>query len=318
MVKPNIRTHNPIKHTMLTQGNALLEYTLAGVSVTLVCVAGFYGAGGDLELLFQNLRNEMLYKNHTAIEATTRLGLAKGTTGSSRQGDKGNSLQDLTEAEKILLEANVAKRLQTLGANGTTELLASELAHLADQLLSEGKITSEQSNILMRLANQRYKIAKVERIIEDAVSRSDGTKESLSDMRFDLDGRSYSVMDLASQVGFNYRSPPDYAGISILEDSESAQYHMAEFLKLYTELKESGILADPGVRSVVDQTSAEIAGIGESIESVLYSTMVYDVRIENMNAFRDKLGSHATTIDSGQICTSGKLEHDNTQCKSSV
>jgi hypothetical protein len=300
-------------------GNALGEYGLVGSLVVLVCIAGFISAGGSLNDLLSSLKGDMDLHRQAAIAVSDRT-RAVSMTSQDRTGQEQVDVaaaltKNLTKEEIAALGSTLPDKLQTLGANGTTELLSRQLAELARQLLDEGKISPDQSAIIMRMANQGFRIAEIESMVEDATRMANGDMNKLKTLTFNFQGETQDVYGLASKLGFNARMPQDYASINILDDYSNAQYEMASFLNFYQQAKDSGLLNDPAVRATIESAASQIASTGEAVETILYTTVEKgEGEIPSYDDFKNKIASKSTSMDSSRICTSGNFTEDGVSC----
>lgn len=303
------------------QGNALGEYGLVGSLVVLVCIAGFITAGGNLNDLLASLGGDMTAHRDVAVAASQqRATTAEQAVALNDLAQNGaipaELLKELTNQERAALSATLAIKLQTLGANGTTKLLSKQLVALARQLLAEGKISQPQSDIIMRMANQGYRMAEIESVIEDAARMANGDMDKLKSLTFQFQGEAANAYDLASKLGFNAKIPKDYANVNILDDYGNAQFEMASFLNFYQQAQDSGLMTDPDVRATIESAATQIANTGESVESILYTALVKGKgTIPSYEDFKNKVASNATSMNSSRICTAGKFKNDGVSCQ---
>jgi hypothetical protein len=280
-------------------GNTILEYSLIGLLIALGCMVGCLSFGKNFANAISGLKTEMSTRNQLAIEASKNAKMLSSTNPSS--GSSGTSSKlGLTSEEQTLLEQPLSDKLQTTGANGTTELLAKQLELLAAQLLADGKITEEQSDAILRLANQGHYMAHLESLIEQASGQSTVV----------MDGQTYSTWDLASRLGFMAIPPDGFATADVFSSDYTGnqEVELAKFIALYKEVMASGAASDPLVSSTILNASVQIVNIGESMEDAIY-------RDSNGYDLKNQLASRVTQMNSSRICTSGNFTDNGLLCK---
>jgi hypothetical protein len=206
--------------------------------------------------------------------------------------------------QQALLQSDFSTKLVTLGANGTTDLLATQLTLVAQALKEIGAITEAQSEDLLNLANQGHTIAQAERLIEDSVS---GKTQSSTGM-YTFQGKEYTLDQLAGQIGFGGVSMDEVANPLT---SDKAEPVLANFQSLYTTAQRDGSLEIPEVKALVDQASSQILTTGELVEDVYTREQITD----DYAAFKTRLASNATNASSGAICTAGRNTDTGQSCR---
>jgi hypothetical protein len=281
-------------------GNTLLEYSLIGSLIALGCVAGLLGAGKNFAAMISGLKTEMSAHNQLAAAASKKAAILSSTTSPSGTSSV-STLLNLTPQEQALLEQPLAEKLQTTGANGTTELLAKQLEVVAAELLAEGKITEAQSNTILSLANQGHHLAELEGMVEQAVASQQGT--------ITMNGQTDDLHTFVSQFAFSDLGPHQFSGNTDILSSNYAAYQepeMAKFVSLYQEVIASGAASDPLVASTIRSAATQIASIAESTEDSIFGGVQSD--------FNLALASRATQMNSAYICTAGNFSDNGLLC----
>jgi hypothetical protein len=275
-------------------GNTILEYSLIGLLIALGCMAGCLSFGKNFANVISGLKTEMSTRNQLAVAANKNLNNTMGTS-----SGLASALQ-LTPQEQTLLEQPLVDKLQTTGANGTTEVLAKQLELLAAQLLADGKITEEQSDAILRLANQGHYIGYLEGLIEQSTSQQ---------TPLILNGQTYQPWDLASQLGFIGAGPTTFSNTDLLSSTYASNQEpeMAKFIALYQEVVASGAASDPMVASTIQSAATQIASVGEAMEDTIY----WDSSGINLN---NQLASRVTQMNSAYICTAGNFTDSGLLC----
>jgi len=146
----------------------------------------------------------------------------------------------------------ISNIIQTAGANGATDSLASSMEALAKQLLASGKISQDQANLIQQLAQAGHDMAGAEAALQSAVKSGSGTVTH--------NGQTYAVADFQAQFGFD-----NGVGINAASSmsSSSAMAQLQPFMNLYDKVQASGALSDPTTASVVTNISKQIASLSD-------------------------------------------------------
>lgn len=286
------------------RGNTLAEYVGIGAFVVIACIVSLTLFSANFKNLVVQVRDDMRQRQQAPIAAML-----------ARQQNGADGIANQLNSEQLAaLESDFATKVQTTGANGSTSILAQQLAAAAEKMLAEGKITEDQYNILMELSNQGHKMAETQGMIEDALRLAGGNYEAFNNMKFMVDGQSYTGKELSLLVGFSGPQPSDFQSADILQDATGAGPQMAKFLELYNQALSTGALADSSLRATVDSASTQIASLGELTEDTIWRFSVNDVQLNNEQDFANVAGSTATNMNSSKICKAGKFTDNGTLC----
>lgn len=243
-------------------GNAIIEYILPGALVTVACVGIVTAIGTGLNTDFGLLKTNMNSKvsnaqqqNQThSLQAAAFQAAASSVTKSGGNSGSTNSYAGGSFSTAGLSPDDIAKVIQTAGANGGTETLASALTKYIDQLKADGTLTSSQLDILTKLANAGHDMANAEKALQDAVDSGSSTVT--------YNGQSYSVSAFGAQFGM----ANGMSGVSGLDPS-NANPQTSTFLSLYAEAKSSGALGNSAVNDTVTYLSQQITALSALAES---------------------------------------------------
>jgi hypothetical protein len=288
------------------RGNNIIEYALVGALVIVVSITGLQLIGQHFNSALAMVRKDVQLHQGTA---TAAIAARKQAAAAAVSG----AVSQVNAAEIALLQESLAQKLQTSGANGATEMLANQLAATAALLLSQGNIDQNQYGILMKLANQGHKMAQVESMVEQAAKMANGDYTAFSNMKFTVDGQTYTAPQLAFSVGIAGPSPADFGTLNILTSQEgNPQPQMAAFLDLYNQALTSGALSDPLALSTVNSAATQIASLGEVTEDTMNS---YRFGADGSpSALTDLSASLATQMSSSVICTTGDFQDNTVLC----
>lgn len=293
----------PQKLRYAVKGNTLAEYAGLGTFVVVACIVSISLFSMNFKNMISQVREDMRKRQQAPIAALL-----------ARQNGINNIASQMNAEQLATLESDLATKLQTTGANGSTSVLAQQLANAAQKLLDDGKISEEQYNILMQLSNQGHKMAETQGMIEDAVRMAGGDFNKFNNMKFNVDGQTYTGMELARMVGFDGPKPDDFKEADILTTATGAGSQMSKFLDLYNQALSTGALSDPDLRATVDSASTQIAGIGETTEDAIWQFSTDYIKLNNEEDLAKVAGEHATNMNSSKICKAGKFKDNGALC----
>jgi hypothetical protein len=320
----------------LRAGNSLVEYALPLGLLVVVVLLGAGLVGSNLNQGIPTMANGTMVNEGSAKSLRLRpLGSNPFT----------QTIQlTLSDGSSLALEnypTDIKSLVETLGPNGTTDLLADSLKSLAKQLLSQGKITPDQANTLMKLSNHGHSWARTQGFFEDAVVESEGDKarfegkvkpildELYNSTRFVTPDRfdseviklfkmdnTYSAVKLDAQ-GLALKGANGMYAID--SSTQLKAYYIpvqVEFANAYTEASKSGALQDPVVKQVVASLSQNIFSIGSLTiaSAVRVLTPAFQLKPSDLNlTVKQELDGNSSNIcaagggkDTGVYCPSNK------------
>lgn len=298
-----VRPNASVRAHAASRGNTLMEYGISGALVMVVCIIGLQFLSGNLSTAMAKIRDDMQSRQQSAQSMhQMQMAMANAQAGGV-----------LSAAEQALLEQSLSQKLQTTGANGSTQVLASQLAASAAQLLADGKIDQSQYDILLQLSNQGHKIAQIEGVVSDALKMANGNWETFKNMSFTIDGQTYQANQLASMLGYHGLFPDDFASADILSaNRDVAGSELASFLDLYQQASASGALSDQTASDTVTSAATQIASMGEVVEDSVakfgWGWVSAPSEVTTMQV------SNASHMNSSKICKSGKFKDKGALC----
>jgi hypothetical protein len=299
------RVHASVYAHAASRGNTLMEYGITGALLIIVCIVGLQFLNSGLNKAVAMIRDDMQSRQKSA-ETMHALQVAHAN---------GQSTGTLSAAEQALLQQSLGNKLQTTGANGSTELLANQVAATAALLLAEGKIDQSQYDVLMRLSNQGHKIAQIEATVAESLKMANGDVAAFENMTFTIDGQTYQGKRLAGQIGFGSLYPKDFNTTDIMTTGYThAGSQLTTFLDLYKEAQASGALSDPAANDTVTSAATQIASIGEVVEDSVaqFTWGKVDGDADSILAFQ---ASNASHMNSDKICETGSFQANGTLCQ---
>ncbi|MBY0405024.1 MAG: hypothetical protein K2X66_14080, partial [Cyanobacteria bacterium] len=164
--------HRFCKLPGLALGNSLVEYALPLGLIVVVVLVGAELVGSNLFQWMPSMSNGTLKNDgHSKSLRLRPLGSNPYTQ---------TVLLTLSDGSSLDLEnypTDINSLVETLGPNGTTDLLVDAIRQLAQKLLAKGEITQAQANQLMALANSGHSWSNTQGVIESAVRDSGRNKE---------------------------------------------------------------------------------------------------------------------------------------------
>ncbi len=212
------------------------------------------------------------------------------------------------------LKLQPSTRLQTVGANGTTRLLALQIDSAAQQQRTAGKISAPQYDALMELANQGHRIGQIEGLLADAVSVAGGDSSQFSRIQLVIDGNLYTVPELYNQIGFMGSRPESPVLKKPLMAKQTGNVESDRFLALYRGALASGALNDPVIKATIESASTQILQIGEVMEHYL-DKFNDGKQIADVKALNTVLAGVSTHMESGKICVAGDFQDNGVTCR---
>lgn len=291
-------------------GQALSEYGLGIGLVALVALAGLTNLGGNLKVSLE----KMLPQAPPPLAATAPPAISPAA-GSGNTGTPG-ALPIAAVAGRpaafngtsIIQPANFTTRMTgtvaTLGANGTTFELSNQLKSMAGKMLESGEISEAEANKLYALANQGYRLAALEKLVEDA-SRSHSSTAAFLASSINFDGKTYTMPEVAGLIGFG--TPTELrqdivANSNYMLETKDASPETLAFINLYHDAISSPNMQNSPAKGVVSQLSSEISYLTDGISNLIYGAYDPNITLENLN---QNTVSAATVYDSTAICYIG-------------
>lgn len=290
------------------QGQGILEYSLIGVLVLFICVGTLEILNGGMGKALQKLWDDMESRQRPAVAITNP------PSGSS-QSSSNEGLKFVTfKGTTITLPGtvnNMEKSIETLGANGTTKILANSLEALIEKLVAKKEISRKQSQSLIYLANSGHALAKMHKLTEDAIANT----STIEEYRAVIENIP-ALVDL-SEEGYHHHNIGCYYPHEAdpLEPGVELQLFgvTGDFLRAYHQAVASGALNDPAVRVVVETLTRKISNLSTVASHTFESLAHNEISHGDVSGFIAE--NIAKTHDkSAQICATGNGQDSGTQC----
>jgi hypothetical protein len=233
---------------------------------------------------------------------------------------------------------DIKSLVETLGPNGTTDLLVDTLQQLAQKLLAKGEITQDQANQLSNLANSGHNLARFQAFFEDAAAKSGNDSKAfakivkplaeheLANIKYakDIDP---SVLDTFGIKPFSASFVYDANG-NVIKDAQGnyvstdqtlgpSRYspEVADFVNTFGKAQQSGALQDKVVRNLVTSLSQNIYFLGHTSYGVATQIAVPQFQL-SPTQFNQKV-AEPIHKDSANICATGGGKDSGIYCPSS-
>lgn len=225
----------------------------------------------------------------------------------------------LSDGTKLYLNSypsNLGKMVETVGADGTTELLLENIHLIAKQLRDSGKISESEYNQLEALANRGHRLGEIERLITANAEGAnlDNTKFKTAKVAFD--GQEYTMFELARMLGHigegdplgvtRNNIPPELIAFMGLTEKdlyksvgrERLEYHR-EFLAVHNMFESK----EPALDRLLNSLGNNIASMAQFTASTT-ADYTENSAVEEIGSipFIAELASKATHLDSASIC----------------
>jgi polyhydroxyalkanoate synthesis regulator phasin len=206
--------------------------------------------------------------------------------------------------ETALLQEDAGIKVQTLGANGATELLSNQLDTLAVQLVKQGQMTPAQITLLSDLANQGHRLAHIQSLVENAVQETGGDPQKMRQLSLDVNGVKKSAAEWTAEIGFN--TGIESAELLVQGKKSRPDPEMITFLNAYRDVrKDATLFQNPAVRSTVENAVLQIASISESFEDTVQNLLFQNLRVRDKETLNRQVASNASHMNSAKICLAG-------------
>lgn len=226
------------------KGVSLTEYGLIASTIAVVAVPALFKLGQELSNATLSILPE--HRNAPVPAAMVPVSTPVSNPQAVTPSPATNIISLLPEAPPILSTSTLSTTVQTVGVNGTTELLANSLVTLANKLMEEGSIDASTYNSIVNLANQGHTLAKIEAAVESAAKAAgNGGGSAFDRTKIDLNGKPYSGPDLV-----------------IMLNSDSSD--IKAFRDLQSKVLNDASIQDPALKSVISQLSDNILNIANA------------------------------------------------------
>ncbi|WP_303675104.1 hypothetical protein, partial [Vampirovibrio chlorellavorus] len=302
----------------------LLEYSLIGMLVLVVCVAGLEIFTGEMSQWWQKLWDDMESRQGPAVAITAPPSASASPPKSTSPStvlepplvtENPGSRKFVTRKGTVITLPdtvdNMEDTIKTLGANGTTTILANSLEALIKQLVANREIDGKQAQDLINLANQGHMLAKLQKHTEAAIAKVRTPQDYQAIIQNDSRIAVNDVSGIYSHPLGGYAA--DEKTLDPLQSDTVAWDATGDFLEAYHAAVASGALNDPAVRVVVDTLTRKISELS-SMSSYFFMALA-NGEISPSEVNRNIAESVSETHNkSAQICNVGEGQDSGTHC----
>jgi len=297
-----------------SKGQSLSEYGLVAVLVGVASISALVLLGGSLQNAMQNLWPQPVLTTAPVISAVSNGTNSKSPDSGAASGTHSVAIT-LESGKVITLPAypnNLAQMVETLGANGTTAIMSDNLKLLAEEMLAAGEIDEAQYNSLVLLANKGHEIGRIERDLEGIISESTTYAGLMSGLK--AHPELFNAKNTSILIGFDNPLGGVVTGSLDSMDNLNAKGFTQEFLLAYQEVARNGSLEDPVIKLVVDQLSADISSLSDSMEHETNKVLHQLGGSYDPNQVLTRIVSDMTHQDAVGICATGNGQDTGVQC----
>jgi hypothetical protein len=272
-------------------GQTLVEYGVCASAVLVVCIVAMQAMGGNLTEWLGLLKADMSKGVQKTAQVTAEqqavLSAAKGAV--EAVGQSGNVDKALETMQGTGVEENNAT-ITVSGSNGSqTEAYATGILSQAKQSLDAGKLSKDEYNVILKMANKGHEIAQLQSLLEGAFQQSQGNSSAYASSNLNFNGQTYTPDQLNAVLDSNVRD------FSALRSQASTQ---------------TGVLYDETLLSTIDNSGAQIINNG-------FSSMQQNLTAASFIQYQNEGGaggSAETHQESATVCTAGSYQDSGTQC----
>jgi hypothetical protein len=235
-------------------GNAITEYLMPAVLVVIVCISSFMALGGQFGSSMKDLKSHMTASSETAQRQTEFQKQQSDAIKLATQVNLPPPTSTLPPNALPIISGTPEQTrdlISTLGANGVTDLLANRISLLAEQWMTEGKITEAQASLLAKLSNEGHQVAEYEKMLSEALLQG---KTSMM-----VDGKSYSLTD---GLGFYTMSSDDVWDLN----PQAANPLFRPFAQIYQEFLQNKSSYDPALSREISALVIQISAVDDALK----------------------------------------------------
>jgi hypothetical protein len=305
-------------------GSALQEYALPLILVGLLVIQG-------VPMLLNSLQTQ-LFRTHQGAQPAN--GVAGQNDDSAQLEVRALGLDPnaasvtvpLASGDTANLEGipvDLAESVETMGASGTTSLLAQQLEKMGMAIDDSDPAKREQAAAVVALARQGKKIARIQGLLEDAARAADGDVNTFRTTMVTLDGQQYSTAELMILISSTHQEYQRLSGtlqelykpvgnnpfVENPDKSKSVGKEASEFADRFNAVQQTGALENPELRKLVYQLSKDIFTLG--LTSAYSASLAYNEEIST-NEIAEMTASQISEANATGICQvvgKGKKPH---------
>jgi hypothetical protein len=307
------------------KGNALTEYTLPLAIVSVLVVAGLTILLPSFRQTMPGLFQGQAPQGNQRSMALTRFGRVPFAQTVTITLENGNTVT-LDQ-----FPSDINRMIETVGVDGTTDLLAGNIRSLADQLLAQKEISETEHAQLYELANQGHRIATIQGLLLQAGREAGTNGEQFANTQIQFEGKTYNTGQLSALLGESNNSHPENAlrnqslptdlllavNITPAYNGVHDGFVKGDFLQALNNAWQSGALQNPSVRTVVSELSRYIQFSGQVTASQTHIYLDNSVNRHQQVSFNDlekNVSDELTHLSSAGICQTGNGTDSGVHC----
>lgn len=266
-------------------GNTIMEYTLIGSLIVLVCIGGFQIIGSNFNGYMLGLKDDMASHN----KATANAQAAQQQQVANAQAQMQAHAQEMSNNSAANNTSAANGTIETLGANGNTNAYANDILTNANQALASGNLTQAEYDVVVKLANKGHDIAMIQGLLEGAYKQSQGNSSAYANSNLTFNGQTYTPAQLNAVLESNI------SDFGALRSQASVQ---------------NGVLYNQALLSSINDSGGKIINNG-------YASQQQNQTADSFIQYQSEGvggGSTETHQESAVICTNGQHLDSGNHC----
>jgi hypothetical protein len=308
------------------QGVTILEYTLVGMLLLVASLAGWQLLSSNIFNSVQIVKQDMRQKNKATASYAQRQAKLLATINEFKAATDHKINQVNTQfcnantgsCSSIENSIDAKAAIETLGANGSINLMGDKFALLGAQLLASGKIDEAQAGIFNDLANQAYKLGAISGTIEQIAKNCNSDTSCFTTTTVSYNGQQMTASQLSNLIGYQ---PTDNGNTTNNPEVDN-------LWNIYKNLPPT-VWTDPALKETVTSLSMQVArttdlvrwgssniqnGYMSPSEMQNHLTTQAQGSIPQSAVAQGQTAQSSIDKDSGTICTSGNGASKNNTC----
>lgn len=303
-----------------------MEYTLVGMLLLVASLASWQLLSNNIFNSVKTVKHDMQQKNKATASYAQRQAKLIAAIKEFKEATDHKVSQVNTQfcnantGSCTSIENSIDSKaaIETLGANGSINLMGDKFVLLGAQLLASGKIDEAQASIFNDLANQAYKLGSISGTIEQIAQNCNSDTSCFATTTVSYNGQQMTASQLSNLIGYKPTGNGDTTNNPEVDN----------LWNIYKNLPPT-VWTDPALKETVTSLSLQVA---QTTNLVMWGTSNIQNGYMSPNGMQNYLTSQAQgsipqsavaqgqtaqgsiNADSGTICTSGNGESKNNTC----
>ena len=281
------------------KGNALIEYALPLTLVLLISIPAWQAVSQGYSQKVETVFADNDSTNSLLGSSGSNSGNASGTTADSSQS---NNTASSAGNPWVNTKNPVSPAIiESAGVNGYTEALAAYIYDLSQELQASGEINAKQASAIIDMANQGYRMAAIQKLLEDQTNLYPNDKQAFENALVTFNGETKTVKTWAYMFNKGINEP-EYP-----EPVEAKKFK--ELFDKVVNSKQS--ISNPEIKQYVKNLGNEIIQVSNLFQNALTDI---DVSVLPKDMVKT-VYSQQTEKGSKNICTTGGGKANENDCE---